>query len=264
MCRRAATRSPAIVCSPALAARSLSNLNGGNGVGTLGTLDITDRSGVGTTVDLSGALSVDDVINEINTAAASAHVGITASLNSAGNGIQLTDTSGSTAHNLIVADGDSTTTAENLGIAVNAASKQRQQRRFASANRQREYHAGLVQRRRRRRPAARLKSPARAANRRRSTSTARSTPIGDLINAINATNIGVKARSIPPATGSNWSTRPTAPARCKSPPAARRPRPICTSPAARRRPRSAASRRKSSTARRRKPSQYQPPTRCKR
>jgi flagellar capping protein FliD len=99
----------------------LSNLNGGNGVGTLGTLDITDRAGVGTTVDLSGAQSVDDVIDEINTAAAGADVGITASINQAGNGIQLTDTTGSTAHNLIVADGDSTTTAENLGIAVNAA-----------------------------------------------------------------------------------------------------------------------------------------------
>ena len=99
----------------------LSNLNGGNGVGTLGTLNITDRAGNHTTVDLSAAQSVDDVINEINTAAAGANVGITASINQAGNGIQLTDTTGSTAGNLIVADGDSSTTAENLGIAVNAA-----------------------------------------------------------------------------------------------------------------------------------------------
>lgn len=106
---------------PGLSGTLLSNLNGGNGVGTLGTLDISDRAGNSTTVNLSGALSVDDVINAINTAAAGASVGVTASLNKAGNGIQLTDTSGSTAHNLIVADGNSSTTAENLGIAVNAA-----------------------------------------------------------------------------------------------------------------------------------------------
>ncbi len=99
----------------------LSNLNGGNGFGTLGTIDLTDRAGNSTTVDLSGALSVDDVINDINTAAANASVGISASVNQAANGIQLTDTSGSTAGNLIVANGDSTDTATLLGIAVNGA-----------------------------------------------------------------------------------------------------------------------------------------------
>ncbi|HEX4000452.1 MAG TPA: flagellar filament capping protein FliD [Pirellulales bacterium] len=99
----------------------LSNLNGGNGVGTLGSIDITDRAGNSTAVNLSSALSVDDVINDINTAAAGAGVGITASVNQAGNGIQLTDTTGSTARNLIVADADSSDTAEALGIAVNAA-----------------------------------------------------------------------------------------------------------------------------------------------
>lgn len=99
----------------------LSNLNGGNGFGTLGTIDITDREGNSTTVDLSGAQSVDDVINDINTAAANAGVGITAAVNQAANGIQLTDTTGSTSGNLIVANGDSTDTATALGIAVNAA-----------------------------------------------------------------------------------------------------------------------------------------------
>ena len=42
-------------------------------------------------------------------------------MNQAGNGIQLTDTTGSTNSNLIVADGDSTDTAEKLGLATNAA-----------------------------------------------------------------------------------------------------------------------------------------------
>jgi flagellar capping protein FliD len=99
----------------------LSNLNGGNGVGTLGTIDITDREGHSTTVNLSSALSVDDVVNDINTAATNAGVDITASVNQAANGIQLADTTGSTAGNLIVANGDSTDSATALGIAVNAA-----------------------------------------------------------------------------------------------------------------------------------------------
>ena len=57
------------------------------------------------------------MIGDINTADA----GITAAVNSAGTGIQLTDTTGGTASNLIVADGDSTSTAEALGLATGAA-----------------------------------------------------------------------------------------------------------------------------------------------
>jgi len=95
----------------------LRNLNGGQGLGQLGTLDLTDRSGATATVDLSGAQTVQDVIDDVNNAG----IGIQAAVNQAGNGIQLTDTTGSTNSNLIVADGDSNHTAEALGLATNAA-----------------------------------------------------------------------------------------------------------------------------------------------
>ncbi len=95
----------------------LKDLNGGAGISGLGQLSITDRSGATATVDLSHAVTVDDVISAIN----SAGIGVKASVNSARNGIQLTDTTGSTNSNLIVADADSSHTAEQLGLAVNAA-----------------------------------------------------------------------------------------------------------------------------------------------
>ncbi|HTU25327.1 MAG TPA: flagellar filament capping protein FliD, partial [Pirellulales bacterium] len=95
----------------------LRNLNGGSGLGQLGVLDLTDRSGATASVNLSGAQTLQDVIDDIN----GAGIGITASVNQAGNGLELTDTTGSTASNLIVADGDSTGTAEALGIATNSA-----------------------------------------------------------------------------------------------------------------------------------------------
>ncbi len=95
----------------------LKDLNGGAGISGLGQLNITDRSGATATVDLSQAQTVDDVINDIN----SAGIGVQASVNAARNGIQLTDTTGSTNSNLIVADADSSQTAEKLGLAVNAA-----------------------------------------------------------------------------------------------------------------------------------------------
>jgi flagellar hook-associated protein 2 len=178
---------------PGLSGTLLSNLNGGNGVGTLGTIDISDRAGNSTTVNLSSALSIDDVINDINTAAAGANVGITASLNQAGNGIQLTDTTGSTAHNLIVADADSSTTAENLGIAVNAAQ---------SSINSGDLHLQSVSEN------TTLASYNGGAGVATGTFTITGTSgksatinvnsqintIGDLINAINATNIGVTAQ----------------------------------------------------------------------
>jgi flagellar capping protein FliD len=95
----------------------LRDLNGGQGLGTLGTLNLTDRSGATATVDLSGAQTVQDVIDDVNNAG----IGIHAALNQAGNGIQLTDTTGATTSNLIVADGDSNQTAEKLGLTSNAA-----------------------------------------------------------------------------------------------------------------------------------------------
>ena len=93
----------------------LSSLNGGNGLGQLGQLQLTDRSGATAAVDLSGAETLDQVIEQINAAG----LGITAAINQAANGIQLTDITGASTNNLTVANGDTTThTADKLNIAA--------------------------------------------------------------------------------------------------------------------------------------------------
>ena len=92
----------------------LSSLGGGKGLGELGALELTDRSGMSDTVVLSGAETLEELIDVIN----SADVGILASVNAAKNGIQLTDTTGAMASNLIVADADGRGTAAKLGLAV--------------------------------------------------------------------------------------------------------------------------------------------------
>lgn len=84
---------------------------------SLGSFYITNRAGVTTTVDVGSARSVDDVLEAINDAGA----GVVASLNSAGNGIELTDQTGSTLSNLIVTD-RSGTLATDLGLARDVAS----------------------------------------------------------------------------------------------------------------------------------------------
>lgn len=95
----------------------LGSLSGGAGLGTLGDLDLTDRSGATDTVDLSAAETLDDVITLINAAS----VGITARVNDARNGILLQDTTGAAASNLIVANGDATNSADKLGVTLDAA-----------------------------------------------------------------------------------------------------------------------------------------------
>ncbi len=95
----------------------LRSLGGGQGLGTLGTISITDRSGASTSVDLSAAKTLEGVINSIN----GAGLGITASINDAHNGILLKDTTGATTSNLIVANNDGTNSATKLKIAVNGA-----------------------------------------------------------------------------------------------------------------------------------------------
>ncbi len=95
----------------------LSSLKGGAGVGTLGDIDITDRNGGGpTTIDLSSAETVQDVVDLINGSAAL----VSAKVNDSRNGIVLTDTSGGTG-NLVIADSGATTSATALGI-VNSTS----------------------------------------------------------------------------------------------------------------------------------------------
>lgn len=95
----------------------LSSLGGQEGWGELGALELTDRSGATDTISLKGAETLEDVIKAINAAG----VGITASVNAAKNGIQLADTTGGLASNLIVSSVDASGTAEKLGIAVDDA-----------------------------------------------------------------------------------------------------------------------------------------------
>jgi flagellar hook-associated protein 2 len=89
------------------------SLNGGSGI-TLGTISITDRDGHSGDIDLSGATSLSDIINDINTNTLG--IDVSAALNSSGTGLQITDTSGG-GGNLVIGDVGSTTTATALGIA---------------------------------------------------------------------------------------------------------------------------------------------------
>ncbi|HVX15080.1 MAG TPA: flagellar filament capping protein FliD [Pirellulales bacterium] len=95
----------------------LKDLNGGSGIATPGQIQLTDRSGATATVDLSGASTLNDVITAIN----GAGLGLKASVNSAGDGIQINDTTGATTSNLIISDVGDGTTAANLHIATNTA-----------------------------------------------------------------------------------------------------------------------------------------------
>lgn len=94
---------------------ALAQLNGGSGVAR-GKISITDRSGASATVDLTAARTVDDVVNDINTTA-----GIHVQASISGDGLVITDKSGSTSSNLIVQDIAGGTTAANLGIAGSVA-----------------------------------------------------------------------------------------------------------------------------------------------
>ena len=94
----------------------VSSLKGGAGLGTLGQIDITNRNNVTSNVNLSAAETLGGIVAAINAQA----TGVTASINSARNGIQLTDTTGATTSNFIVANGDANNTATALGIVVNS------------------------------------------------------------------------------------------------------------------------------------------------
>ncbi len=95
----------------------LSTLSGGQGLGTLGQISITDRSGASATVDLSSAETLDDVTNLLNASG----LAIEATTNGPRNGIQIRDTSGATASNLIISNADATNTAAVLGLEIDDA-----------------------------------------------------------------------------------------------------------------------------------------------
>lgn len=80
-----------------------------------GQMSITTRDGAVTTVNMTGLRSVDDLIAALNNSGAA----VTASINAAGTGIQLTDTSGG-AGNFTVADASGTFAAD-LNIAASVA-----------------------------------------------------------------------------------------------------------------------------------------------
>lgn len=88
----------------------LSELNGGNGIGPLGSLDITFSDGGSGSIDLSAATSTSEVIDAI----ASAGLPLLARINDARNGIELRDVSGGAGSTTITS---SDTTAEDLKIA---------------------------------------------------------------------------------------------------------------------------------------------------
>jgi flagellar hook-associated protein 2 len=95
----------------------LKNLDGGAGIATPGEIQLTDRSGATATIDLTAAGSLGDVVEAINAAG----LGIKAAVNDQGHGITLTDTTGASASNLIVADIGGGTTAADLNIAGSVA-----------------------------------------------------------------------------------------------------------------------------------------------
>jgi flagellar hook-associated protein 2 len=90
----------------------ISSLKGGSGI-PLGTISISDRAHNSGTINLSGATSLNDIINDINNNISG--IKVTASLNASGTGLQIVDNSGGTG-NLVIGDTTSTTAA-SLGIA---------------------------------------------------------------------------------------------------------------------------------------------------
>ena len=95
----------------------ISSLNGGSGLASQGTLNITDRNGVAFTVDTSALTTTQAILDEINAQASLAGASVSASLNDTGTGIAITDSSGGSL-NLIVTSADST--AADLGIDTTA------------------------------------------------------------------------------------------------------------------------------------------------
>ena len=89
----------------------LSSLNAGSGI-TSGAFTITDRSGNGGTVNVTSGDSVESLISKINGLA----INITASINSRGSGLQLTDNSSVISQALTVAEVSGGSSALELGI----------------------------------------------------------------------------------------------------------------------------------------------------
>ncbi|HEY8666575.1 MAG TPA: flagellar filament capping protein FliD [Tepidisphaeraceae bacterium] len=166
----------------------LSSLKGGAGLAAPGTISITDRAGVTTPIDLSGAQTVQDILDKINKVPG---IRVVASLKASGNGIQISDISGGTG-NLTIAD-VSGTSAADLGLsgtfdssipAAQGANLQRQwvteNSLLSTLNGGKGVGLGKIK----------LTNSAGAAA---SVDLAGSKNVGDIINAINAKNAGITA-----------------------------------------------------------------------
>ncbi|EKK03981.1 flagellar hook-associated 2 domain protein [Rhodopirellula baltica SH28] len=90
---------------------SLSQLGGGNGLGTLTSLDIQTGDGTSASIDVSGATSLNEVIDAIN----GSGLDVIARINDAGNGLRIRDVSGGPGTFEISSADD---TATSLGIAA--------------------------------------------------------------------------------------------------------------------------------------------------
>lgn len=90
---------------------SLSQLGGGNGLGTLTSLDIQTGDGTSASIDVSGATSLNEVIDAIN----GSGLDVIARINDAGNGLRIRDVSGGPGTFEISSSDD---TATSLGVAA--------------------------------------------------------------------------------------------------------------------------------------------------
>ena len=90
---------------------NVSDLNGGTGI-TAGSFSITDRAGTSGTVTITSSMTLADVITAVGNVSSN----LTASINSSGNGITITDTSSVITNSLTVSEVDGGTTALSLGI----------------------------------------------------------------------------------------------------------------------------------------------------
>ncbi len=105
----------------------LRNLRGGQGIEEQGEISLTDRTGRTATIDLSQAETLNEILEAINSATdddTGEPLFLRATLNPQKNGIQISDTSGSTTGNLVIADLAGSTVAADLNIAIDAASSQ--------------------------------------------------------------------------------------------------------------------------------------------
>ena len=168
----------------------LSTLKGGQGIGTPESISITNRSGTNTNVSLTGAVSLRDVIDKINGSGAS----VTASLNKSRTGIVLQDVTGSTAGNLIVANNDTNNSATKLNLVVDAAqntidSNSLGTQFISDATELKNFNQGRGVR-----LGSFIITNSAGAQKTVNLSTASAKNVGDVIKAINSTDIGVLAR----------------------------------------------------------------------